>query len=57
MDSQKKRRMQDPSKTDDRSSGVFPVATAGRLARRGSTRVEPQPSEEAHGRMRLRRNG
>jgi len=47
MNAQRKRqRSIENVKQDERSSGVFLVAAAGRVARRGSTRLEPSTPAE-----------
>jgi hypothetical protein len=58
MNAQRKRqRSSDDVKQDERSSGVFLVGSAaGRVARRGSTRLEPstpaEPTLRGRGRSR-----
>jgi hypothetical protein len=43
-----RRQHTEPSRNDDRSSGVFELPAGARVARRGSTRVEPStPAEHA----------
>jgi hypothetical protein len=47
MNAQRKRqRSTENMKQEDRSSGVYLIAPAGRVARRGSTRLEPSSPAE-----------
>ncbi len=60
MNAQRKRqRSTDDVKQDERASGIYLIAPAGRVARRGSTRLEPSTPAEptSRGRGRGRHGG
>jgi hypothetical protein len=59
MNAQRTRRRETHHHNDERSSGVFELPAAARVARRGSTRVEPSSAVDApsSGRGRALRGG